>query len=284
MAKNDNLTDFLTDVADAIREKKGTTEKINPQEFSTIIRAFSITPYIYFADPEVKRVLMANGVGDGVGITREQAKEVEDIGEWFRNNAEITSFDELSVFEKVTNINEKAFSYCSSLKRIDLKNVTSIRANAFDNCASLTSIDLRNVVTLGLDAVRNCNNLRGEILLEKCEGSLDGYTFQNAAITMVKAPLISTLHNSFNGCKQLTHADIGDRLESITGTPFYQCHSLISVIIRSVTPPMISSSGVFYDTNNCSIYVPDESVEAYKEVTNLSTYADRIKPLSEFNG
>jgi hypothetical protein len=38
MAKTDNLTDFLTDVADAIREKKGTTEKINPQNFSEEIR------------------------------------------------------------------------------------------------------------------------------------------------------------------------------------------------------------------------------------------------------
>lgn len=37
MAKNDNLTDFLTDVADAIRRKKGTTEAINPQDFSSEI-------------------------------------------------------------------------------------------------------------------------------------------------------------------------------------------------------------------------------------------------------
>ena len=37
MAKNNNLTDFLTDVADAIRAKKGTTEKINPQNFSSEI-------------------------------------------------------------------------------------------------------------------------------------------------------------------------------------------------------------------------------------------------------
>ena len=34
MAKSDNLTDFLTDVADAIRAKKGTTSKINPQNFA----------------------------------------------------------------------------------------------------------------------------------------------------------------------------------------------------------------------------------------------------------
>ena len=37
MAKNNNLTDFLTDVADAIRAKKGTTSKINPQNFSSEI-------------------------------------------------------------------------------------------------------------------------------------------------------------------------------------------------------------------------------------------------------
>lgn len=37
MAKNDNLTDFLTDVANAIREKKGITDKINPQDFASEI-------------------------------------------------------------------------------------------------------------------------------------------------------------------------------------------------------------------------------------------------------
>ena len=39
MSKQDNLTDFLVDVASAIREKKGTTEKINPQNFSEEIRS-----------------------------------------------------------------------------------------------------------------------------------------------------------------------------------------------------------------------------------------------------
>lgn len=38
MAKNDNLKDFLTDVADAIREKKGTEDLINPQDFSDEIK------------------------------------------------------------------------------------------------------------------------------------------------------------------------------------------------------------------------------------------------------
>lgn len=37
MAKNDNLSDFMTDIADAIRAKKGTSEPINAQDFSTEI-------------------------------------------------------------------------------------------------------------------------------------------------------------------------------------------------------------------------------------------------------
>lgn len=39
MAKNDNLTDFLTDIADTIREKYGLSdsEKINPQDFTNYI-------------------------------------------------------------------------------------------------------------------------------------------------------------------------------------------------------------------------------------------------------
>lgn len=34
MSKSNNLTDFLTDIASAIRSKKGTSAKINPQNFS----------------------------------------------------------------------------------------------------------------------------------------------------------------------------------------------------------------------------------------------------------
>lgn len=37
MAKNNNLTDFLTDLADGIRAKKGMTGKINPQNFRSEI-------------------------------------------------------------------------------------------------------------------------------------------------------------------------------------------------------------------------------------------------------
>lgn len=42
MAKDNNIQDFLTDVADAIREKKGTTDAINPQDFSSEISSLEV--------------------------------------------------------------------------------------------------------------------------------------------------------------------------------------------------------------------------------------------------
>ena len=41
MAKTDNLTDFMLDLAEGIRAKKGTTEPINPQDFRKEIESIS---------------------------------------------------------------------------------------------------------------------------------------------------------------------------------------------------------------------------------------------------
>lgn len=51
MAKTDNLTDFLTGVAGAIRTKKGTTAKINPQDFESEIGSINT------AKPEQNKTL-----------------------------------------------------------------------------------------------------------------------------------------------------------------------------------------------------------------------------------
>lgn len=48
MAKNDNIIDFLGDVADAIREKKGTAEPIAAQNFSSEIASIKTDGMRYF--------------------------------------------------------------------------------------------------------------------------------------------------------------------------------------------------------------------------------------------
>ena len=54
MSKENNLTDFLTDVADAIREKKGTSEKINPQDFSDEIKAIKTSTSMWTGHVDVE--------------------------------------------------------------------------------------------------------------------------------------------------------------------------------------------------------------------------------------
>ena len=63
MAKNNNLTDFLTGVADAIRRKRGTTGKINPQNFEEEISG------IPTKKPEEEKTVYLNMVNGDQVIT-----------------------------------------------------------------------------------------------------------------------------------------------------------------------------------------------------------------------
>ena len=54
----------------------------------------------------------------------------------------------------------------------------------------------------------------------------------------------------------------------------------VTVVCHAVTPP---SFGTF-NNNPLALYVPDESVDAYKSANGWSQYAKYIKPLSEYEG
>ena len=60
------------------------------------------------------------------------------------------------------------------------------------------------------------------------------------------------------------------------------CSKLEDIRFKAITPPIGVDNNTFRDTNNCPIYVPDESLNLYKEATNWIQYANRIKPFSEF--
>ena len=86
----------------------------------------------------------------------------------------------------------------------------------------------------------------------------------------------------FSDCSSLTSITIPNSVTSIGDSAFSNCSSLTSVTINATTPPGEIGEDVFIYTNsNLIIYVPDESVDAYKAVANLSDYADRIKPISQ---
>lgn len=109
--------------------------------------------YIRFKDPEVLNVLIANGIGDSVGITTAQAKNT-NIGTMFKSNTSITSFDEFPAFQQT--LQNDAFFGCTNLQSIDLSQTTYINDRAFRDCTSLViDINCPNLVQIGKEIFRN---------------------------------------------------------------------------------------------------------------------------------
>jgi hypothetical protein len=85
MAKNDNLTDFLTDVADAIREKKGTTEKINPQNFSDEIKSIKTSSSIWTGHVDVEGLKAIGWDDDDIAYYQEHGVNwMEENDEYYK--------------------------------------------------------------------------------------------------------------------------------------------------------------------------------------------------------
>ena len=136
--------------------------------------------------------------------------------------------------------------------------ITKIGAYSFFGCSALTSLTIPNSVV-----------------------AISGYAFSScSALTSVTIPnsVESIGEYAFSYCRGLTSLTIPDTVKSLGYGVFYNCSSLTSVTIQATTPPSLGSSA-FTNTNNCPIYVPAESVDAYKTATNWSSYADRLQPI-----
>jgi len=86
--------------------------------------------------------------------------------------------------------------------------------------------------------------------------------------------------DAFRGCDGLTSCTIGSGVTTIGDSAFAYCTSLQSITCLATTPPTLVSWGVLEETNDCPIYVPAESVDAYKAEDCWSDFEDRIQPIS----
>ena len=101
------------------------------------------------------------------------------------------------------------------------------------------------------------------------------------SLTSVNIPnSVTTIgDNAFRGCNGLTSVTIPNSVTVIGNYAFSGCRGLTSVTIQATIPPTLGGTSVFNNTNNCPIYVPAESVDAYKTATNWSSLADRIQAI-----
>lgn len=152
-----------------------------------------------------------------------------------------------------------AFKDFSNLEEVSLPDsVTEIGERNFEGCTSLTSIIIPSSVTsIGLSAFSGCRGLTSIVI--------------PSGVTSIE-------QGAFSDCSGLTSINIPSGVTSIGSKAFYYCLGLNSVTCLPTTPPT-AGSDMFGQTNYPPIYVPSESVDAYKAAKNWSTYASRIQAI-----
>lgn len=188
-----------------------------------------------------------------------------------------TSITSVTLHDGITSIGDGAFYQCTALANVTFDNcVTSIKSAAFKGCTSLKRVDITNlsawckmvIHTTGAPPCRNGAQLylNGEEVTE----------------LTIPADITSLAFCSFYGCYSLTDVTIHEGVSKVIAYAFYACRNLKNVYCKATTPPAInrSNGGVWAAFNNNAsgrkIYVPTESVDAYKAADGWSDYADSI--------
>ena len=161
MATNNNLSDLLKSIADAIRSKKGTTAEINAQNFASEIESIptgsgtTVTDnyVIWNKMPTIKMYwdsIPSNGIlpvrafqigadfGYNNSISEAHLPDIKIInGFCFSNNESLTTLY-LPICTTIQGGN--SFAGCKTLPKVELPAITSISNSSFANCSALTTI------------------------------------------------------------------------------------------------------------------------------------------------
>ncbi len=218
---------------------------------------------------------------DGDVITADKLNHLEDGVE--SENAILESIIDRTITsissDTLTSIGDYAFGGCSSLTTADFPLATNIGIYAFDGCSSLTTADFPVATSIGEGAFRGCSSLTTADF--PVATSIGISEFEScSSLTTVDFPAATSIgDNAFGGCEALTAADF-PVATSIGDYAFGGCEALTAVILRANQVVTVGEE-VFESSDNAFIYVPDNLVSSYKSDANWSTYASRIKGISE---
>ena len=271
-AKRINIDGLYYDLYDTIHTAKVTSQNYGSPYWSTTITTANIPDSVTY-----------NSVTYSVTSIGERA---------FYGCSGLTS---VTIPNSVTSIGKSAFERCTGLTSVTIpSSVTSIGDYAFYNCSGLTSVTIPNSVTsIGCRAFYGCSGLTslvynahvfafmptsysGAYTIPDGIESIAGGAFSDCiGLTSVTIPnsVTSIGDYAFYNCSGLTSVTIPNRVTSIGYRAFYNCSGLTSVTIEAETPPALGLS-VFNNTNDCPIYVPCGTIDAYTSA--WPEYANRI--------
>ena len=226
MARTDTLRHFLTDIANSIRNKKGTTDTIIASNFDTEIDSIETSVGKYA--PRFISFRDYNKMDLDYEISNIDTSNVTDMRSMFNGCTYLTSLD-LSNFNtsNVTDMNSM-FNGCQNLTSLILSNfdTSNVRDmnSMFYNCKNLTSLDLSSFNTSNVTDMRsmflNCKNLT----------SLDLSNFDTSNVM--------DMSSMFQSCSNLTYLDIRNfyfTKEIYNRNMFYKVPSNFEIIVKDDT-------------------------------------------------
>lgn len=183
--------------------------------------------------------------------------------------------------ESVEVIEEGAFCGCDNLVYVETHNrIRKIELRAFSFCRSLPRIDIKSVVEICRNGFSRCEKLQFVEFGDKLE-SIRTYAFGLCSIEHLKLPsVVSIDDNVFLDCTRLIDVEFSDKLERLSTWAFNGCRSLQRIAI-----PL--KRGLFSDDNvfdGCEqLKIVDLVGGVQQTVTSLYMESWRADMASEFN-
>lgn len=201
-----------------------------------------------------------------------------------------TSLADITIPDSVRIIGDNAFSGCTSFSDIIIPNsVNEIGYRAFFGCSNLKTVSFPDKVTDIWDtAFEGCSSLEkfsgayasndGRCLIfEEYNNCIVGFAL--SGLTEYTLPDETKRIGAYCDSNTLNTLIIPESVYEIVSNAFINCNNLSTIYCRAVTPPTFHDLATHPFAENVSerkIYVPMESVDAYKSAYGWSNYADYI--------
>lgn len=210
-----------------------------------------------------------------------------------------TEFSPHVVMDYLESIGYCAF-YGTKIKSFVSSNLINITGNnssgengTFATCSELSNITIPKIENIGTYAFAECVNLNISINFPNLK-TLSVGAFRHSGIKEIKnLGTITSISGArdwdiddghFAKCENLELVVLPESLTTLGHNVFRNCINLKTVILYPTTPPSLTTTCFINTHSDFLIYVPDESVEAYKSASGWSAYANRIKGISEYDG
>lgn len=269
---NINLNNFFTEIADTLREQKGVSSKIAPNNFSNEIKSLPREDEIIIDPDKVnKKLTIKNTTGTFSGSS------ITDI--------DLSEIEELELCEGITGISNCNINVFPKLTKIVLPNTLDrIESGAIGTAiygSNVTLTDIPDSVTyVGSYAFRNCKN----VTITKLPPNIT-YLGENCFANGPKinvSIIPSTVTTLGDCCLNGNGAQTVEVLCNLSrvGSGFAYMGGCKKLIFRNLTQVPIGGNYMFQNMNP-NIYVPDNLVEDFKVANYWSNYASKIHGLSD---